>query len=273
MKTVRVHIDDDVIEYAVEGETAFGADEVLLDRDDDLLEKTGFAESGFTVAPFLDPASYETLVEGVRRLLREALLRHVRPTVDAPFSLEGYHRVVAGAEHLRLVGAMGLQWVYEELPVSMALVERRISEIVGLEVSAANPALEQQRFQVRVVRPGMSDNNPPHRDVWLDRLRHAVNIYVPLAGSDARSSLPILPGSHRWPEAEIERTCSGGVVGGVSYTVPAVTGTRRPFRLTRPRVRPNEVLVFTPYAIHGGGVNLNADRTRVSLELRFWRKK
>ena len=33
----------------------------------------------------------------------------------------------------------------------------------------------------------------------------------------------------------------------------------------------DEVLVFTPYALHGGGVNLNKDTTRVSLEMRFWK--
>jgi len=31
-------------------------------------------------------------------------------------------------------------------------------------------------------------------------------------------------------------------------------------------------MVFTPYAIHGGGVNFSPDTTRVSLEIRLWRK-
>jgi ectoine hydroxylase-related dioxygenase (phytanoyl-CoA dioxygenase family) len=51
-----------------------------------------------------------------------------------------------------------------------------------------------------------------------------------------------------------------------------VTGARRPLLLVRPAVGPNEVMVFTPYAIHGGGTNGSADTTRVSLEVRFWRR-
>jgi ectoine hydroxylase-related dioxygenase (phytanoyl-CoA dioxygenase family) len=180
---------------------------------------------------------------------------------------------VTDEEHARLVRETGLHWANEELPVPMACVEGRVSAILGIEVVANNPYFDQHRFQVRVVRPGKTDNNPPHRDVWLDRLRNAVNVYVPLAGSTERTSLPLVPGSHRWRESDIERTLAGALVAGVPYTVPAVTGARRPLRLVRPPVRANEVMVFTPYAIHGGAVNRTADTTRVSLEIRFWRRR
>ena len=271
MRTVRLPLDDEAIEYEVEGETAYGGDEVLLERDDDLIAHTAFAEAGFTVAPFLPETLYRTLVDGVRQLLCAAVKR-VWPGHEADFALEGYHRGVTDDEHLQLVRETGLHWAHEELPIPMARVERRISEIIGIDAIAANPFFDRQRFQVRVVRPGKGDNNPPHRDAWLDRLRNAVNVYVPLAGSNERSSLPIVPGSHRWRESEIERTLPGSRVGGVPYTVPAITGARRPLRLVRPPVGPNEVMVFTPYAIHGGGVNSTADTTRVSLEIRFWRR-
>ena len=127
-------------------------------------------------------------------------------------------------------------------------------------------------FCVRVVRPRSRDNNPPHRDVWLDRLRHAINIYVPLAGSTALSSLPIVPGSHLWAESEIERTVSGARVNGIEFTVPSVVGSTKPLRIVRPDPGLNEFLVFSPYLIHGGAFNQLPDRTRVSLEMRFWRE-
>ena len=272
MRTVRLPVDDEILEYDVEGETTYGGDAVLLDRDDDLIAGTAFAEAGFTVVPFLPPALYQTLVDGIRRLLSVAVQR-VWPAAPADFTLERYHRVVSDEEHMRLVRETGLNWPNEDLPIPVARVEQRISEILGIETVAINPSLDRQRFQLRVVRPGKTDNNPPHRDVWLDRLRDAVNIYVPLAGSSDRSSLPIVPGSHRWRESDIERTSAGAVVGGIRYTVPAVTGARRPLRLVRPRVRANEVMVFTPYAIHGGGANFSVDTTRVSLETRFWRRR
>ena len=43
--------------------------------------------------------------------------------------------------------------------------------------------------------------------------------------------------------------------------------------MTRPDPNPDEVLVFSPYLIHGGAVNLNEDMTRVSLEMRLWRRQ
>lgn len=271
MRTVCLPLDGDVIEYRVEGESAYGADEILLDRDDDLLRGTGFAESGFAVAPFLARERLAALQEGLRLLLWSAVCRVARRGDESTFVLERYHQLVSDDEHMDIVRTTGLHWPNEALPIPMREVEQRISEIVGVAVAAVNPHVAEQHFQLRVVRPGRPDNNPPHRDVWLARLRHAANIYVPLAGSNQLSSLPIVPGSHRWRESEIERTVAGSRVEGVQYTVPAVTGARRPLRLVRPPVAANEVMVFTPYAIHGGGVNRNVDATRVSLEIRFWR--
>jgi hypothetical protein len=272
MRIVRIALDDETIEYDVEGQAAYGPDEVLLEHDDDLLAHTAFAAAGFTVAPFLSETLYRTLVEGIEHLLFTAV-RRVCPGPRAATMLASYHRTVTDEEHARLVQATGLHWPHAELPVPMRCVEERVSAILGVDVEAKNPHFEQQRFQVRVVRPGKTDNNPPHRDVWLDRLRNAVNVYVPLAGSSERTSLPLVPGSHRWRESEIERTAAGARVAGVSYTVPAVTGARRPLHLVRPPVRPNEVMVFTPYAIHGGAVNRTSDTTRASLEIRFWRRR
>jgi ectoine hydroxylase-related dioxygenase (phytanoyl-CoA dioxygenase family) len=40
--------------------------------------------------------------------------------------------------------------------------------------------------------------------------------------------------------------------------------------LIRPNPKENEVMLFSPYLVHGGGYNFNADVTRISLEMRFW---
>ena len=49
------------------------------------------------------------------------------------------------------------------------------------------------------------------------------------------------------------------------------TGAAHPLVLERPNPGLNEVLVFSPYLIHGGAFNQQTDATRVSLEMRFWR--
>ena len=191
------------------------------------------------------------------------------------FSLERYHEVVASDDAHRAVSDRG-PWCcgIGDLPIPAGVISDRIGEILGTPVSTTPPHREfPEHFCFRVVRPRSRDNNPPHRDVWLDRLRHAVNIYVPLAGSSSRSSLPLVRGSHRWSESAIERTVEGARINGIVYTVPSVVGAEAPLALERPDPGPNEVLVFSPYLIHGGAFNQQADRTRVSLEMRFWRAR
>jgi hypothetical protein len=264
--------DGERVTFAVEGDTAWGEPAVLLDRDDDLVAGRPWAASGFTVEPFLSPSEYDRLVAGIRSILVRRVLA-VGIAVADDFAMERYHEIVTTDAAHQAVSEQG-PWcqLVSDLPVPADAVSRRISEILGVGVSTAPPHGEfPEHFCFRVVRPRSRDNNPPHRDVWLDRLRHAVNIYVPLAGSSAKSSLPLVRGSHRWPESEIERTVAGARVNGVVYTVPSVVGAAHPLTLERPDPGPNEVLVFSPYLIHGGAYNQQPDRTRVSLEMRFWR--
>ena len=264
--------DGERVTFDVEGETVWGAPVVLLDRDDNLIAGRPWAAAGFAVEPFLPRSDYDLLVAGVGRLLAK---RIADAGIDVPddFTLDRYHEVVATDTDHGAVSDQG-PWcrAVADLPVPVDVISARISEILGVRVSTAPPHREfPEHFCFRVVRPRSRDNNPPHRDVWLDRLRNAVNIYVPLAGSSSRSSLPLVPGSHRWRESEIERTAEGARVNGIVFSVPSVVGAAHALTLERPDPKMNEVLVFTPYLIHGGAFNQQSDRTRVSLEMRFWR--
>lgn len=271
-RVLELDYDGERVTFDVEGETSWGAPGVLLDSDDNLIAGRPWADMGFTVQPFLTPADYDRLVAGVRAIL-ERRIAAAGLTVPADFSMARYHDVVTTDEAHRVVSDQG-PWCYgvADLPVPVEAINARVSEILGVRVSTRPPHADfPEHFCFRVVRPRSRDNNPPHRDVWLDRLRHAVNIYVPLAGSSSRSSLPLVRGSHRWQESEIERTVAGARVNGVVFTVPSVVGAAHPLALERPDPGANEVLVFSPYLIHGGAYNQQPDRTRVSLEMRFWR--
>jgi hypothetical protein len=264
--------DGERVTFDVEGDTSWGPPGVLLDRDDNLVAGRAWADAGFTVESFLTPQDHDRLITGIQALLARRV-EAAGLSMPPGFSMERYHEVVkTDAEH-RAVSEQG-PWCYgiQDLPVPVEAINARVSEILGVRVSTAPPHAEfPEHFCFRVVRPRSRDNNPPHRDVWLDRLRNAINIYVPLAGSSARSSLPMVRGSHRWAESEIERTVEGARVNGVVFTVPSVVGAAHPLELERPDPGPNEVLVFSPYLIHGGAYNQQPDRTRVSLEMRFWR--
>jgi hypothetical protein len=271
-RTLSLDYEGERVTFDVEGDTVWGEPVVLLDLDDNLIAGRPWAGAGFTVEPFLPRSEYERLVAGIGALLSRRIAA-AGIAVPNDFTLDRYHEVVVTDEGHRAVSEVG-PWCrgVAELPVPVAEISRRISEIVGVGVSTAPPHQEfPEHFCFRVVRPRSRDNNPPHRDVWLDRLRNAVNIYVPLAGSSSRSSLPLVRGSHLWRESEIERTADGARVNGMVFTVPSVVSAAHELALERPDPKANEVLVFTPYLIHGGAFNQQPDRTRVSLEMRFWR--
>jgi len=159
-----------------------------------------------------------------------------------------------------------------DFPIPILEIESRISEICETPLIAKNPFDQQSIFHFRIVRPHSNDNNPLHRDVWLKDYANCINLYIPIAGSNDLSSLSIIPGSHCWRESRIERTQEGALLDGVQYNVPAVTDIRGDYEIVRPNPKRNEVLVFSPYLIHGGAINLNPNQTRISVELRLWKK-
>lgn len=264
----------EVSEAQIVGERMWGEPKVLLETDDDLIAGTSWSTEGYAVEGFLQPEEYTTLCEGIRSIVM-ILLREYVP-IDERFSLDQYHALIGTNEaaHLAIAKHLGT-FSTRMLPIPVERIAGRVGEMCGLPLTTENPHFGGllSVFGLRIVRPQLNDNNPFHRDHWLNRLRNAVNIYVPIAGSNELSSLPIVPASHHWSEADVERTREGAIVNGVAFTVPAVTGAKKPLSPIRPNPAANEVFVFSPYTVHGGGTNLNTDRTRVSLEMRFWRRK
>lgn len=251
--------------------TIVGPEVILLHQDDDLTAGRPWSHQGYTVAPFLTREEGQALREGLCEHL-SGILRSLGVQLPVPFQLEDYHRCVDDALHEEVIRRTRGGFPVAALPVDFRRFEQRISELCGVPVEVLEREQVPAHFWMRIVRPLSGDNNPPHRDVWLDWLRSAINIYVPIAGSDASSSLTLVPGSHLWRESDLIRTAEGARIGGVRYSVPAVLGARHPLTMIRPDPGPEEVLVFSPYLVHGGAKNLNLDCTRVSLEMRFARR-
>lgn len=268
-------IDGVEIELDTPGEAVAGEGGVLLRQDDDLAAGTGWHDAGYTVSTFLRPALREVLWSGLAKRVRQAVA-DVHAVPEDVFSLPDYHHV-CGDDDAHTAVTRRLQWLssLDNFPIDYREVDDWVSGLIGKAVSCQVPGREASgRFFVRIVRPGkLADNNPPHRDVWLPRLRDAINLYAPLAGSNDRSSLSLIPGSHFWPESDLCRTVSGARVNGRTFTVPAVVDVRHGMVMTRPTVADHEAMLFSPYLVHGGAVNLNADITRMSLEMRFWRRQ
>ncbi len=269
--TVNYKLGEHVISLDLEGDTLVGSEEILLLQDENLIENTPWNEVGFNIERFLNFDDFIQIKSGIKTLISE-IIQEAGGQVDKDFELEKYHLYVDNALHLRVAKLIQSGWNVSKFPVHIDLVTARISEIIGKKVTTKAKHVDMNNFFVRIVRPqNFQDNNPPHRDVWLDRLRDAVNIYAPICGSNAQSALGLVPGSHLLKESEIERTAEGAILNGTSYTVPCVISIRNEIPLLiRPNPEENEVMLFSPYLVHGGGYNFNTDVTRISLEMRFW---
>lgn len=257
--------------YYADGAEAQGDDRVLLEYADDLSKNNPWSNDGYVIQPLFNTEEYSLFQQQTRSLLLE-LWNKSGLTFPENFRLEDYHQVANDrAKHLQAVEQTKLIST-SGFPLGLKRIEERISAICSVPLIALNPFDSQSVFHFRVVRPGLTDNNPLHRDIWLEDYKDCINIYIPIAGSNERSSLILLPGSHRWPESDLHKTAGGAVINGVKFNVPAVTKINRSFDVARPNPRENEVLVFSPYLVHGGAVNLNRDTTRISIEMRFWRR-
>lgn len=260
------------IELELIGNTDKGEDEVLLLKDENLIEKTSWNDQGFSIEKFVSEEDFILIKKGFKKLVSQKIMDS-GGEIDTNFTLENYHLYVDDELHLKIAKSIQSGWNVSQFPIEIEQINKRISAIIGIDVSTEAKHVDLNNFFLRIVRPqNFQDNNPPHRDVWLDRLRDAVNIYVPICGSNSQSSLGLIPGSHLLKESDIERTVEGAILNGTSYTVPCVISVKgeQP-RLLRPDPKENQVMLFSPYLVHGGGYNFNKNITRMSLEVRFWK--
>lgn len=274
MKSVPVNykIENNEIDLLLEGETFIGAPITLLNNDVNLIDDLSWTEAGFSVEKFLSPELYKKAQIGISEIVKNLILQ-AGGKVDDNFTIEKYHLYVDDNIHLKIAEIIQPGWNVSTFPIDFNFINKRVSEIVNKTVTAEAKHLGVYNYFLRIVRPmKFQDNNPPHRDVWLDRLRNAVNIYVPICGSSQKSSLPLVEGSHLAKESDIERTIDGALLNGTKYSVPCVISYKDESpKLTRPIVNDNEIMVFSPYLVHGGGYNFQENKTRISLEARFWK--
>jgi ectoine hydroxylase-related dioxygenase (phytanoyl-CoA dioxygenase family) len=124
----------------------------------------------------------------------------------------------------------------------------------------------------RILRPLKSDHNPFHRDSWIPYWRDTINIWLPICGFENGNTMQMIPGSHLWADSQILKTKAGVEISGKKYHVPAAIGTVNDFSTDQPNLKIGEGLIFSPFLIHGNGMNRMPDSTRVSLEFRFCKK-
>jgi hypothetical protein len=240
--------------------------------DDTLFKNQEFLKEGYIIRPF--PKDYFNAI-------KESITKYVAGLIGNPehFTLETYHEYVNDTKHKEVIntfrggfiGAGGIHLDYLGIPYE------KFDEYINQTIKSSNLSCHYKRyglsvkhFWIRIVRPNSKDNNPPHKDAHLKRMRKNINIYLPLAGSNMNSSLPIIPRSHLELESEYIVSDSPSIIEGRRFSVPAVVHRNKGLNMITPNPKTSEILIFTPYLIHGGGVNSNKKTTRVSLEMRFF---
>jgi hypothetical protein len=268
---MKYRVNDTVISYESAGGRSWGRPVVLLDHQTDLTAGKIWHRDGFTITDLFDNERNGAFDKNALLLLKDCW-REAGLSLPEGTSPEQYHTVATDwPTHIKAIDKTKLLPL-SQFPVPVEEIEQRVSDVCQTPLIARNPYDGLSVFHFRVIRPQHYDNNPLHRDVWLEDYKACINLYIPIAGSDERSSLILIRGSHLWPESKVERTDSGAFIDQVQFNVPAVTGIDGEFEAIRPNPGPGQMLVFSPYLIHGGAVNLNTSTTRISIELRLWKK-
>lgn len=251
----------------------WGESSVIIEKDINLLDKTDFNVSGFKI---LDMSDYSKLLDlsitkdKYNDLLRRFIVNEIFFITGKRISLENYHREITEDEHKRIINSMPYKTsMYADINAFSEYIEKFVSDTLGYDVKIFNDDL-----WVRICRPdSFSDNdfNPCHRDIYLDFYRNVVNIYLPVAGSNENSALMLQPGSHKWNESDTMVTKGGASFKylGKKYSVDAIVASKLPLEMIRPNPTEQQVMIFSPYLIHGCSNNSNPDCTRFSLEVRF----
>lgn len=255
-----IRLTSDYIYYLdayLNSDTDWGEDRVILEEDTNLLDYTDFDEDGhciFSMTPYND--FLKSMVES--------------KVSDVTSRLETYHLNVSSEEHTKIINSM--PWKKTESPELNKFaeyMETRVSDILGRRVKIFNDDI-----WVRICRPSSiteTDYNPCHRDIYLDFYRNIVNVYIPIVGSNEKSSLAMQSGSHYWNEQDLVVTKGGAYFqnSGKKYSVDAILRSKQPLHMIRPNPSIDEFILFSPYLIHGCSSNDNTDTTRMSVEIRF----
>lgn len=248
--------------YDLLQDSKWGEDIVLLENDVNLLENTIFDKDGYKVFT----------IPNFNNFLQDFIKNEIKIITQKDVNLLNYHNEINESEHKAILSSMPYKKnVSPELKNFSEHIENYISTILGFSIKIFNDDI-----WFRICRPTniyKNDFNPCHKDVYLDFYKNLINIYLPVVGSNENSSLKIEPGSHKWNENEIMRTTGGAFFKNINkkYSVDAIVATKTPLEMIRPKVEIHQMMIFSPYLIHGCSDNNNMNETRISLEVRFIR--
>lgn len=257
--------------FDVEGDFYVGNDEVIYKKSGGKIDNLPWFKKGYHIIEIFEEQEFLNFKWDVSRILVD-IINSVSPLENKQsFQLENYHRFVSTDFQHQKVIEQTRNLENSDFSIDLRLLCKNIGEKLGLQLSPYIPELNKTHVQLRISRPNSLDINPPHRDGYLSYWEDILNLWIPIAGCNEKSSLPVLPESHLINENKIIRTdAKSAKINGNTYYVPCILKTLDgSFKMHRPNPEYGSALVFTPFLIHGAAINANTDLTRMSLELRL----
>lgn len=274
LKKCSVSIDKEPFSFEVEGEFFYGKNEILFNKNESIINGTEWESEGYKILKVFSENDFKNLKKSVVSNIVFAMQKAGISVDKDDFELEEYHKYVTTKEaHLKVIDYTRNLRI-EHFDLDFNSLERLFSDAVNTPIGLFIKKLKRSHIQIRISRPNSLDINPPHRDGYLSYWENILNVWVPIVGCNEKSSLPIISMSHFIPENKILKTKSKGAsINGNIYHVPCIIDIKdKPIEMTRPNPKEGEVLMFTPFLIHGAAVNKNVEVTRVALELRLDKK-
>lgn len=279
MEKILYNIGDKDYEVSVDGSPEFkvGDDEYLSNEYTDITYNQDWYDYGYTEKQFLGEAEFTLLKNAITSSIKSLIEEEL--SVDTTgFNLENYHKYVTDNDsHYKIVSKTRQLFDYDFV-VPVEEITNKLGNILSMELTDIDPKTQcKQWIIVRINRPGSTDYNPPHKDIYegVDNFSYIpkfVNFWIPIAGVTEKTSLPLSPKSHKLNENLINRTFDGGVVEGNKYRVRMIKTWDNDNKLIRSTVNYGETLIFSGHLIHGMAINNEKDITRVALEFRLYKK-
>lgn len=267
-------IDNKPFSFQVEGDFHWGKPINTFIKRNNVISRTKWINPGYTIVKNFFDSKNEFLIlqnEVKKNIMKLMRINNIEFN-DKQFKLENYHKMIKDDQHHQIIKyTRNLTAKDFELDINKLL--SRAEDTLKYKLSPYIKELKKVHIQIRIIRPNFLDINPPHKDGYLDYYKDIINIWLPIAGCNKETSLPLLPGSHLWPENELFKTnIKSAKINGLTYQVPCILKTLNgKLRMIRPDPEEGDAIFFTPFLIHGAGFNNSCD-TRFGMELRFTKK-
>lgn len=225
-------------------------------------------EEGWEKVQLVDGDIFSDLKEKVSNYI-QSKAKTYQP-INKEFVLEDYHKHVKNDEIHYAISTWALSTNVIEPFYSS--IKEKMQDILACKLDSKeiiHNGTKGKFMGFRIVRPEKQDHNPYHRDAWLPYWRNTLNIWIPICGFEPTNTLSLIPKSHIIDDSDIVKTKIGANINGKKYHVPAAVALKTDFETIRPKLIKGEGLLFSPYLLHGNGINILKDTTRVSIELRL----